>query len=202
MTTRHNIQATYTRLSQYFIDQNDFQHGTLFAYKSTQMYNIDAIKHLRSNLHHYLGHAIMQQDPGALRAYVDQALQQRGIELDPLTLASLMAHSAEWYITQQLLDEAEKQAQQAVDLSQPLGDSVIGAEALITLGHVAIARQQLEQGCTHIAEGLNILERLGSHEELADESVNYAELLESLGKEREAFTYFRRAFQSRQKVGK
>jgi hypothetical protein len=47
-----------------------------------------------------------------------------------------------------------------------------------------------------------MLERLGRHEELANESVNYAEILEQHGKEREAFAYFRRAFQSQQKMGK
>ena len=47
-----------------------------------------------------------------------------------------------------------------------------------------------------------MLERLENHEELADESVHYAQLLEETGHEREAFTHFRRAFQSQQKLGK
>ena len=41
-----------------------------------------------------------------------------------------------------------------------------------------------------------------SHEELANESVLYAQLLEEKGKEREAFTHLRRAFQSRQRLGR
>jgi hypothetical protein len=47
-----------------------------------------------------------------------------------------------------------------------------------------------------------MLERLEAHEELADESFQYAQLLEEIGWEREAFTHLRRAFQSRQKMGR
>jgi len=47
-----------------------------------------------------------------------------------------------------------------------------------------------------------MLERLGNTEEMAEQSARYAQLLEKHGKEHEAFTYFRRAFQSRQKLGR
>jgi hypothetical protein len=60
----------------------------------------------------------------------------------------------------------------------------------------------LEDGDSHFVAGLAMLGRLESHEELARESVRYAELLEQAGKEHEAFTYFRSAFQSQQKLGK
>ena len=70
------------------------------------------------------------------------------------------------------------------------------------LGRVEYTAVQYERGDEHLSAGLDMLERLGSHEELSNESVLYAQLLEEHGKEHEAFTHFRRAFQSRQRVGR
>ena len=78
----------------------------------------------------------------------------------------------------------------------------MSAEALGMLGRFEYAATQYEQGDTHFSAGLDMLEHLGSHEELSNESVLYARLLEEQGKEREAFTYFRRAFQGRQRLGR
>ena len=100
------------------------------------------------------------------------------------------------------LSEAERFAHQANELAQSFGDTIITADTLIILGHIEYAKKDYSEGGKHLVAGLDILERIGSHEELADASVRYAELLEEIGDEHEAFTHFRRAFQSRQMLGR
>lgn len=202
LTTTQSIQATYTNLSQYYAAAKDNELAMLYAYKSIQLHNFDIIKRLRSELYHYLGHAVMQTDSQQARDYLDKALQSPEVMRDQLTQASLLARNAEWYFAQQNLQEAEKHAHQANQLAQNFGDTIITADTLIVLGRIEYALKNYEQGGGHFVEGLDMLERLGSHEELADESVRYAQLLEEIGNEREAFTHIRRAFQSRQKLGR
>jgi tetratricopeptide (TPR) repeat protein len=136
------------------------------------------------------------------RAFLDEALESKQTTQDALAQASIYSTKAEWYFNQQELTEAADNAQKALTQAGPYHDSLIGATALITLGRIEYAQSLSEQADQHFAAGLAMLERLGRHEELTNESVNYAQLLEEHGKEREAFTYFRRAFQSRQKMGK
>ncbi|GCE19374.1 helix-turn-helix domain-containing protein [Dictyobacter kobayashii] len=202
LTTPQSIQATYANLSQYYAVAKDNELAMLYAYKSIQLHNLDIIKRLRSELYHYLGHAVMQTDSQQARSYLDEALQSPTVLKDHLTQASLLARNAEWYFAQQNLKEAERIALQANQLAQTFGDTIITADTLIVLGRIEYAKTDYDQGGKHFVEGLDMLERLGSHEELADESVRYAQLLEEIGKEREAFTHIRRAFQSRQKLGK
>lgn len=197
-----DIQAVYAELSHYYATEKDTHLALLYAYKSAQIYNQSNIQRLRSELHHYLGHAIMQGDSQKARAYLDEALQDPEIEQDPLTLASISTRNAEWYFAQQEFDQALHYARQAEHLAQTPEHTVILAEALIMLGRIEYALQRYDEGSQHFVAGLDILEETGNHQELADESVRYAELLEQVGREREAFTHFRRAFQSRQKLGK
>lgn len=202
-STAQSIQAVYSSLCQYYANTKDIELATLYAYKSIQSHNTDVMKRLKSELHHYIGHAIMQTDLQQARSYLDNAMQARaeGFQ-DPLTNASLLARNAEWYFTKNDLLEAQNFAHQANDLAQAFGDTIITADTLIVLGRIEYAKKDYDQGSKHLVAGLDILERIGSHEELANESVRYAELLEEIGDEREAFTHFRRAFQSRQMLGK
>jgi tetratricopeptide (TPR) repeat protein len=202
-STVQSIQAAYSSLCQYYANAKDIELATLYAYKSIQLHNTDAMKRLKSELHHYLGHAIMQTDLQRARAYLDNSMQvNEGTFQDPLTRASLLSRNAEWYFAQQDLVAAENFAHQASDLAQSFGDTIITADTLIVLGRIEYAKKDYDEGGKHLVAGLDILERIGSHEELANESVRYAALLEELGDEREAFTHFRRAFQSRQRLGK
>ncbi len=202
LTTTGNIQAVYTNLCQQYALQKDYDLATLYAYKSNQLHNQDMMKRLRGELYHYLGHAIMQGDQEKARAFIDEALQKPGITQDHLTLASITTRNAQWYVARQEFEEALRCAQKAQELACPFGDTIIAAEALILLGRIEYTLHHYDDGSKHFVSGLDMLERLGSHEELADESVRYAQLLEEIGREHEAFTHFRRAFQSKQKLGK
>ena len=202
-STIPRVQAAYSNLSQHYAKAKEVELAKLYAYKSIQLHNTHVIKRLKSELHHYLGHAIMQIDLQQARTYLNNAIQDyKGGFQDPLTHASLLARNADWYFAQHELVEAEQFAYQANELAQSFGDTIITADTFIVLGRIEYAKQDYENGGKHLVAGLDILERLGSHEELADESVRYAELLEEIGNEREAFTHFRRAFQSRQMLGR
>jgi tetratricopeptide (TPR) repeat protein len=196
------IQTTYLDISQQYAALKQYEQATHYAYKCLYLSDEGVSKRLQSELYYYLSRAVLNGDQEQARSFLDEALEQRAIQQDQLARASIYAADAEWYFRQQELDQAEQKARQALELAQPCGDTMISATTYIILGRIEYAQKREEQGDIHFVNGLSILERLGQHEELADESVQYAQLLEACGKEREAFAYFRRAFQSRQKIGK
>jgi tetratricopeptide (TPR) repeat protein len=200
--TLQNAQAIYGNICAYYANAKEDDLAVLYTYKSLYLSTQETYKHLHGELYHYLGHAIMKEDQEQARLYLDEALQQNSVLRDPLSLASVSTRNAEWYYNRQQFDEALKYALQAYELSQPAGDTIISAEALVVLGRIEYALSHYEQGDQHFTVGLTMFESLESHEELANESVLYAQLLEEKGKEREAFTHLRRAFQSRQRLGR
>lgn len=202
LPTPHHVQAAYTHLCQHYIAQKDYWLATLYAHKSIQVSHLDMVKQLKVKLHHYLGHAFMQKDLHAARDYIATTLQKPDILQSNEAQASLTTRQAEWYLVQKEFDQAALHARCAHELVQSLGDTLVNAEALIMLGRIEYAQGHYEEGSQQFVAGLDMLERLGDYEELADESVRYAELLEENGKEHAAFLYFRRAFQSGQKLGK
>ncbi len=202
IATPEDIQLIYRSICAYYTSAKEFDLATLYAYKGLHASTLEANKRLRSELYYYLGRAIMKGDQERARRFLEDASQQNNVVHDPLSLASIYTRLAEWYFKHENLVEAITYASQACELAQPYGDTIISAEALVMLGRIEYASAQYEQGDEHLSAGLDMLERLGSHEELSNESVLYAQLLEEHGKEREAFTHFRRAFQSRQRLGR
>jgi tetratricopeptide (TPR) repeat protein len=201
-TTPQAIQQLYLDMSCRYGANKEYDLATQYAYKCFYLTDKENMKHLRSELYHYLGQAKLKGDQAETRTFLDTALQDKQVTQDTLTLASILTTNAEWYFQQQALTEATENAQRALTLTEPFDDTLIRATILITLGRIEYAQPFAEAGDQHFTDGLSMLERLGRHEELANESVNYAEILEQHGKEREAFAYFRRAFQSQQKMGK
>ena len=201
--TLEDAQTIYGNISAYYagIKENDL--AVLYTYKSLYLSTQESYKRLQGEIYHYLGHAIMKEGQEEARLYLDEALQQNSVLRDSLSLASICTRNAEWYYNRQQFDEALKYARQANELlSECTDDTIIRAEALVVLGRVEYALSEYEQGDQHFTAGLEMFARLESHEELANESVLYAQLLEEKGKEREAFTHLRRAFQSRQRLGR
>jgi transcriptional regulator with XRE-family HTH domain len=202
LTTTKSLQTVYIRLCLHYATTKETNLASLYANKSVQLRNQETLKLLRSEIYHYLGHAILQAHSEEARTFIDESLHNPRLQQDPLTLASIITRDAEWHFAQGQLQQAETSAMQAQQLAAPFGDTLIEAEALIILGRIEYAQQQSETGGPHLVAGLDMLERLEMHEELAHESVQYAQLLEEIGCEHEAFTHFRRAYQSQQKLGK
>jgi tetratricopeptide (TPR) repeat protein len=201
--TLQQMEVTYTHLCQYYdVIARDRDLATLSAYKSIQCKHQAMARRMRGELYYYLGQAVIRGDTEQARKYLDETLRRPDVAQDELTQASVLTRDAEWHLNQGAYDQAENSVRQAYELGQHSVDTLIGADILIMLGRIEYAQGQTEAGEQHFVAGLDMLERLNSHEELANESVRYAELLEKIGKEREAFAHFRRAFQSKQRLGK
>src|SRR6266487_353302 len=117
---------------------------------------------------------------------------------DQQTAASIAMHLGAWFFAHDMLTEAESHAKKAHKRAQHFGDTIIAAETSLLLGQVAYALSRSRDGDRYFVAGLEMLERLRKREELAEELVHYAQLLESHGKIGEALAYFKRAFESRQ----
>jgi transcriptional regulator with XRE-family HTH domain len=202
LTTSKHVQSVYARLCEYYAHSDDSYLANLYAYKSIQVQHQQNTKLLRSEIYHNLGRSILQTHPEQMNFFLHTARQKLQSQQDPLTQASILTREAEWQFTQNLFQSAKDSALQALQLADPFGDTVIKAEALLILARIEYTHQQNEEGNTHFVSGLDMLERLNYHEELADESIKYAQLLEDIGEEHKAFTYVRRAFQSKQKMGR
>ncbi len=193
--TPQKAYIIFNALIQYAVGKEDSYASELYAYQSMLFSVQDARQHDSEELYHYLGQAIMKGD-------ADEAFQRlKTLEerkfLHPLLQANLAARFADWYFKQQDMDEARRYAQEAYRLSQPFGETITTADASIVLGRVEYAQQAFESGDEHFVQGLAMMERLQRREEVTEQSMQYAQLLEARGKEREAFTYFRRAFQGK-----
>ncbi|GHO43764.1 helix-turn-helix transcriptional regulator [Ktedonospora formicarum] len=197
-------QQAYIDIVRHHSDHKEYDLATLYAYKSQFLTEQTQISQLRSELYYYLGQAMLKNDLQQARSFLDNIVQQEASlhTLDKLSLASLNLCNAAWHFEQHAFDTALTEAQKNQELITSFGDTIIGAETYTLLGRIAYAQGQQAQGDTYFAAGLSMFERLELHEELANESVQYAQLLEEHGKEHEAFVYFRRAFQSRQELGK
>jgi tetratricopeptide (TPR) repeat protein len=202
LSTAREAQDAYLQISQQYTEDKDYELATLYAYKSTQLFYWEENKHLKSELYYFAGQALMQKNPEEARVFLEEALQKELRMHDTLAIASLKTRYAEWLFHNNRLEEAQRYVNEASEAAQSKGDTLITADALMIQGRIEYALHQYEAGDQHLKAGLEIFERLGSHEELARECVSYAELLEQAGKAHEAFTYFRRAFQSQQKLGK
>jgi tetratricopeptide (TPR) repeat protein len=202
IATPESIQQAYRRISDYYADTKEYDLATLYAYKGLHASTLEQNKRLRGELYYYLGRAMMKGDQMQARQFLEDTALQKNVARDPLSLASIYTRLAEWDFKHENLTEAMSYAHQAQEMTQPYGDTLVSAEALIMLGRIEYAATQYERGDSHFTAGLDMLERLGHHEELSNESVLYARLLEEQGKEHEAFTHFRRAFQSRQRLGR
>jgi tetratricopeptide (TPR) repeat protein len=196
LSTLKGSQENYWHLCQYYANARDAHRATQYAYKSLHLYQQEASKHLRSTLHAALAQAMMKMDPEQAQVYLDEVLQQKNGEKDPLVLASVSTHKAEWHFSRQEFAEAEQYARRAYEEASSLGAGLVAAEALIMLGRIEYVQGNDSSGDIDFVNGLEMLERLKCQKELEEQSIRYAELLEQGGRAREALQYFRRAFEA------
>ena len=85
--------------------------------------------------------------------------------------------------------------------SSGVAASRIAAEALLIWGRIDYAQQRYEEGDAHFVAGLAILEHLRLDEEISDQSALYAQLLDEREQLPQAIVYYKRAFESRRRIG-
>src|SRR2546423_7552828 len=196
-----HTQSIYWDMSQHYANTGQYHLAILYSHKCLQLYRQQENTSLRSEIYHHLGRAMMKAEPEKARAYLEEALQQENNVQDGLTHASITIRLADWFLVHNQLEEAEHHARQAVELAGPFGNTIIAVEVLLTLGRIAYAQEKYKEGDEHFVAGLDMLEQLHMHEELADQSASYAQLLDERNRAQEAITYYKRAFESWRKVG-
>jgi len=196
-----HTRSIYWEMSQHYAKTAQYHLAILYSHKCLHLYRQQVNTSLRSEIYHHLGRAMMKAEPEKARAYLEEALQQENNVQDGLTHASITIRLAEWFLVHNQLEEAEHHARQAFELARPFGNTIIAVETLLTLGRIAYAQEKYKEGDEHFVAGLDMLEELQMHEELADQSASYAQLLDERNRAQDAITYYKRAFESRRKVG-
>lgn len=195
------LQATYWTLAQHYSQVTELHLASLYGHKSLFLYEQPVAASLKSEIYHYLGRTLMKGDQETARAFLEDALSQPTNSQDISTQASITCRLAEWYLLRQQFTKADELAEQAYQLAQPFGDTLVAADALITWGRINYAQQQFAEGDTHFVVGLEILERMKLYEEVSEQSALYAQLLDERKCLAEAIYYYKRAFESRRRGG-
>ena len=198
LTATDQLASMYGDVSLHFAKANDYYYAMLFGYKLLQLHFQEYSHSLRSEMYHYLSRAMMRGDQQGTLAYLQESLQKVAALQDQLSLASLTTHMAEWLLMNERVDEAYENAQKAYTLASSSGDTLIAAFALLVLGQVEYAQKAYEAGDEHFVAGLEMLERLGAREELAEQSARYAQLLEDRDMPEQALKYYKKAIESHQ----
>jgi tetratricopeptide (TPR) repeat protein len=193
-----HTQSVYWDMSQHYANTAQYHLAILYSYKCLSLYVNTS---LRSEIYHHLGRAMMKAEPEKARAYLEEALQQENNVQDGLTRASITIRLAEWFLVHNQQEEAEQHAMQAFELARTFENTIIAVETLLIWGRIAYAQGKYKEGDEHFVAGLDMLEQLQMYEELADQSASYAQLLDELNRAQESITYYKRAFESRRKVG-
>lgn len=201
LNTLEHLQTTYWNNALHFATTKEYRSASIYFHKCLELQNQRAHASLRSEIYHYLGRALMKGDQAQARTYLEDALEQKPNQVDALTLASIMARLAEWFLLHNQLPEAEKHAEKASELARPFGTTLIASEALIMWGRVQYAQGTYKSADKHFVAGLEILEHLSLPQELSDQFALYAHLLDARGKTKEALYYYKRAYESQRKVG-
>lgn len=147
-------------------------------------------------MYHFLGQAMLHEDQQKTLIYLGRLLQDASLKKDTLALASVTATTADVLFRQGEVNKAYEYAQKACELASPYGDSIVTASIFITLGRIAYAQKDYNEGDRHFAAGLGILERLDTREELANQSAIYAKLLEERGLPNEALRFYKKAYEN------
>jgi len=195
--------AIYWQSCRQFVESGDYTQASLNAYQCLHLLNELENQQRRSELFHALGRAMLASKQSDTRAYLEHALVQPEVLQDQQALASAHVHLATWLLEHDEVAEAKKHAQKALALlSSSATDSIIAADAHIVAGKIEYAQKRYKAGDTHFEAGLEMLERLNCREDLADNAAHYAQLLESHGDVHRAVSYWKKAFDSRQRMFK
>ncbi len=194
------LQSLYLHLFQYYKEIEDYQQAQLYGYKLMQVSSQEYSQSLKSGVYYYLGQAMLRDDRQSALAYLKKTLAEVEAMQDQLVLAIVTGQYAQWLFENGQLAEAQEQAEKALVLVSPYEDTIMKAEALMTLGKIAYAQKAFEIGDGHFVAALHILEQLNALEELADGSAMYAQILEEHGNMNEAFIYMKQAFAARRRM--
>lgn len=198
-TSYQQLQTVYGELLQNSIQREDSPETALYSHKWLLAGWQLQLGALRSEIRHTLGRVWLKYKPDEAYTYLLAERQDAEIRHDALLRASADTHLASWLVAHERFDEAEPYARAARDCALPFGETAIAAEADLLLGEIVYRQQEYEEGDQFFEAGLLILEHLQKEEELAEHLTHYASLLENRGLIQKALTYWRQAYEHRQK---
>ncbi|HVB75888.1 MAG TPA: helix-turn-helix domain-containing protein [Ktedonobacteraceae bacterium] len=199
LTSTQHI-AVYWQSCQQLVESGDYLQSTLDAYKCLHLLTVAEEQTSKSEIFHALGRAMLAMHDPETRAYLENALEQPEVLRDRQMQASAHLHLAAWFLEHEEVAEAKKQAQKALALLSSEDHSMIAADARIILGKIEYAQKRYKAGDSHFDAGLDILEKLNRLEDLADYAAEYAQLLENHGNVNRAVLYWKKAYDSRQRM--
>ncbi|HJT59514.1 MAG TPA: tetratricopeptide repeat protein, partial [Ktedonobacteraceae bacterium] len=194
------LQSICLHLFQQCKEINDYQQANHYGYRMMQISSQEYNQSLKGDIYYYLGRAMLRRDQQAALAYLEKTLVQVEAMQDELILASVTTQFAQWFFEHEQIARAQEEAEKALAMASLYDDSIIKAEALMTLGKIAYAQQAYAPGDGYFVAALQILEQLSALEEHADGSVTYSQLLEEQGRMSDAIVYMKQAFAARQKM--
>ncbi len=201
LTTPQRIEV-YWQSCQKFIESGDYMQAMLRMYKCLHLLGERKDERRRSELVYELGRAMLASNRSETRAYLEQALEQPEILRDTQSIASAHVLLATWLLEHDEAAEAKKHAQKARVLLSSAPDSALAADTHIISGKIEYAQKRYKAGDAYFEAGLEMFERLNNREDLADNAAHYAQLLEKHGDVHRAVAYWKKAFDSRQRMFK
>ena len=201
LATEAAMQSSYWTIAQHYSQAQEHHLASLYSHKCFYLSERPAGGVLKGEIYYYLGRTLLQSDQEKARTFLEDALLQPNNHQDVLSQASLTVCLAEWHFQHGNLSQAAQLSEQAYQLVQPLGESMIAAQALILWGRIDYAQKRCEEGDKHFVAGLEMLENLGLYEESSDQYALYAQLLDEGQRLQEAIAYYKRAFESRRRIG-
>ena len=195
------LQAAYQDLARQYSEKEAYQLAILYTYKWLVVDFSTRLTHRRSEIQHFLGRALLKNQPEEAYAYLLDMFQEASARGDRLAQASAAVHFAAWFVARGELNKAEAHAREAWELADAFGASIIAADALLLRGEIAYTQRAFDAGDQYFESGLTMLEHLGEEEELTEHLAHYARLLEERGMIQKAILYWKQAYQNRQKNG-
>lgn len=199
-TSPSSVPALYQRLSECYQQSAELFWATLFHYKRLQVDLQTRLAGMQREIQHSLGRALLKSQPDEAYVALLALSQQTSSRQDPLAQASVRVHLAAWCLTHtQDFNQVESYLREALTLTEPFGETLIRADALLLQGKLAYAQQAYEQGDHCFTSALAMFERLQIFEELRDHLTLYARLLEERGLIQQALIYWKQAYECSQK---
>src|SRR5215469_15327405 len=108
LATTGQRQEVYSEQCRYFTGAGQYYLANLYLYKYLYLDDQRSRLRLRSELYHYLCHAVMRKDQERAYSYLEAAYQQEKDGEDQLTAASIAMHLGSWFFAHDMLTEAGK----------------------------------------------------------------------------------------------
>lgn len=201
LASEDQLHSNYWAISQYYSEAQEHHLASIYAHKCLYLSQQPVNSCLKGEIYYYLGRALLKGDQETARTFLEDALLQPENNQDILSQASLLICLAESHLQSGNLSKAAQLTEQATQLVQHLAENMIAAQTLILHGRIDYAQHDYVKGDKSFVEGLAMLEHLGMNEEASDQSALYAQLLDEREQIQEAIVYYKRAFESRRRIG-